>query len=160
MISWKGNLVPSLSTIVSLSVLNNVELCYRGTGTSWSRGGFGNCGIFLAHNYVSEQFGNYVEYGIFPTRGNTEHAPFKMTKMDAIADGEECPLETCCDYFSQTILSIRLQKLGESKVEIMFSRTFKNTSIDDSRIFKNTSIGAHFQVQEHSRIRVNETRGA
>ena len=22
--------------------------------------GFGNCGIFLAHNYVSEQFGNYV----------------------------------------------------------------------------------------------------
>ena len=27
-------------------------------------GGFGNCGVFLAHNYVSEQFGNYVEYGI------------------------------------------------------------------------------------------------
>ena len=27
--------------------------------------GFGNCGVFLAHNYVSEQFGNYVEYGIF-----------------------------------------------------------------------------------------------
>ena len=26
-------------------------------------GGFGNCGFFLAHNYVSEQFGNYVEYG-------------------------------------------------------------------------------------------------
>ena len=26
-------------------------------------GGFGNCGIFLAHNYVSEQFGNYVIYG-------------------------------------------------------------------------------------------------
>ena len=26
-------------------------------------GGFGNCGVFLAHNYVSEQFGNYVEYG-------------------------------------------------------------------------------------------------
>ena len=26
--------------------------------------GFGNCGGFLAHNYVSEQFGNYVEYGI------------------------------------------------------------------------------------------------
>ena len=25
-------------------------------------GGFGNCGIFLAHNYVSEQFGNYVKY--------------------------------------------------------------------------------------------------
>ena len=28
-------------------------------------GGFGNCGVFLAHNYVSEQFGNYVEYGIY-----------------------------------------------------------------------------------------------
>ena len=27
-------------------------------------GGSGNCGVFLAHNYVSEQFGNYVEYGI------------------------------------------------------------------------------------------------
>ena len=37
-ISWKANLVPSLSAIVSLSVLNNFELCYRGTGTSWSRG--------------------------------------------------------------------------------------------------------------------------
>ena len=35
----EGNLVPSLSAIVSLSVLNNVELCYRGTGASWSRGG-------------------------------------------------------------------------------------------------------------------------
>ena len=65
MISWKGNLVPSLSTIVSLSVLNNVELCYRGTGTSWSRGGSVIAAFFLAHNYVSEQFGNYVEYGIY-----------------------------------------------------------------------------------------------
>ena len=65
MISWKGKLVPSLSTIVSLSVLNNVELCYRGTGTSWSRGGGSViAAFFLAHNYVSEQFGNYVEYGI------------------------------------------------------------------------------------------------
>ena len=64
MISWKGKLVPSLSTIVSLSVLNNVELCYRGTGTSWSRGGGSViAAFFLAHNYVSEQFGNYVEYG-------------------------------------------------------------------------------------------------
>ena len=63
LISWKGNLVPSLSAIVSLSVLNNFELCYRGTVTSWSRG-CGNCGGFFAHNYVSEQFGNYVEYGI------------------------------------------------------------------------------------------------
>ena len=27
-------------------------------------GGFGNSGVFLAHNYLSEQFGNYVEYGI------------------------------------------------------------------------------------------------
>ena len=64
MISWKGKLVPSLSTIVSLSVLNNVELCYRGTGTSWSRGGGSViAAFFLAHNYVSEQFGNYVGYG-------------------------------------------------------------------------------------------------
>ena len=62
MISWKCNLVPSLSAIVSLSVLNNVELCYRGTGTSWSRGG-SVIAAFFAHNYVSEQFGNYVEYG-------------------------------------------------------------------------------------------------
>ena len=27
-------------------------------------GGVGNSGVFLAHNYLSEQFGNYVEYGI------------------------------------------------------------------------------------------------
>ena len=48
-----------------VSNCESFELCYRGTGTSWSRGGgFGNCGIFLAHNYVSEQFGNYVKYGI------------------------------------------------------------------------------------------------
>ena len=70
-ISWKGNLVPSLSAIVSLSVLNNFELCYRDTGTSWSRGGGGGSVIaafFLAHNYVSEKFGNYVGYGtLYPT---------------------------------------------------------------------------------------------
>ena len=49
---------------MSLSVLNNFELCYRGTGTSWSRGGGSViAAFFLAHNYVSEQFGNYVEYG-------------------------------------------------------------------------------------------------
>ena len=51
-------------SIVSLSVLNNFELCYRGTGTSWSRGGSVIAAFFLAHNYVSEQFGNYVIYGI------------------------------------------------------------------------------------------------
>ena len=45
------------------SVLNNFELCYRGTSFK-VQGGFGNCGIFLAHNYLSEQFGNYVEYGM------------------------------------------------------------------------------------------------
>ena len=28
-------------------------------------GGVGNCGGFLAHNYVSEQLRNYVEYGMF-----------------------------------------------------------------------------------------------
>ena len=68
-ISWKGNLVPCLSAIVSLSVLNNFELCYRDTGTSWSRGGGSViAAFFLAHNYVSEQFGNYVEYGMFKTQ--------------------------------------------------------------------------------------------
>ena len=56
---------------MSLSVLNNFELCYRGTsfkvqgGGGGGGGGVGNCGGFLAHNYVSEQFGNYVEYGMF-----------------------------------------------------------------------------------------------
>ena len=49
---------------MSLSVLNNFELCYRGTSFK-VRGGFGNCGVFLVHNYVSEQFGNYVEYGMW-----------------------------------------------------------------------------------------------
>ena len=49
---------------MSLSVLNNFELCYRGTGTSSSRGGPVIAAVFLAHNYVSEQFGNYVEYGM------------------------------------------------------------------------------------------------
>ena len=30
-----------------------------------SRGGSViNCGVFLAYNYVSEQFGNYVGYGM------------------------------------------------------------------------------------------------
>ena len=66
MISWKGNLVPSLSTIVSLSFLNNFELsllCYRGTSFK-VQGGSVIAAFFWAHNYVSEQFGNYVEYGI------------------------------------------------------------------------------------------------
>ena len=40
------------------------------------RGGFGNCGVFLAHYYVSEQFGNYVEYGIEIYVGN----PFGVIK--------------------------------------------------------------------------------
>ena len=62
MISWKGNLVPSLSTIVSLSFLNNVELSYRGTSFK-DQGGSVIAAFFWAHNYVSEQFGNYVEYG-------------------------------------------------------------------------------------------------
>ena len=35
------------------------------TGTSWSRGGSVIAAFFLAHNYVSEQFGNYVEYGMY-----------------------------------------------------------------------------------------------
>ena len=61
--SWKGNLVPSLSTIVSLSVLNNFELCYRGTSFK-VQGGSVIAAFFLGHNYVSEQFGNYVEYGM------------------------------------------------------------------------------------------------
>ena len=61
--SWKGNLVPSLSTIVSLSFLNNFELCYRGTSFK-VQGGSVIAAVFLAYNYVSEQFGNYVEYGI------------------------------------------------------------------------------------------------
>ena len=67
MISWKGNLVPSLSTIVSLSFLNNFELsllCYRGTSFK-VQGGSVIAAFFWAHNYVSEQFGNYVEYGIW-----------------------------------------------------------------------------------------------
>ena len=66
MISWKGNLVPSLSTIVSLSFLNNFELsllCYRGTSFK-VQGGSVIAAFFWAHNYVSEQFGNYVEYGM------------------------------------------------------------------------------------------------
>ena len=62
MISWKGNLVPSLSTIVSLSFLNNFELSYRGTSFK-DQGGSVIAAFFWAHNYVSEQFSNYVEYG-------------------------------------------------------------------------------------------------
>ena len=64
MISWKGNLVPSLSTIVSLSFLNNLELSYRGTSFK-DQGGSVIAAFFWAHNYVSEQFGNYVEYGTY-----------------------------------------------------------------------------------------------
>ena len=67
MISWKGNLVPSLSTIASLSFLNNFELCYRGTSFK-DQGGSVIAAFFWAHNYVSEQFGNYVEYGICLSR--------------------------------------------------------------------------------------------
>ena len=48
---------------MSLSVLNNFELCYRGTSFK-VQGGSVIAAFFLAHNYVSEQFGNYVEYGI------------------------------------------------------------------------------------------------
>ena len=48
---------------MSLSVLNNFELCYRGTSFK-VQGGSVIAAFFLAHNYVSEQFGNYVEYGM------------------------------------------------------------------------------------------------
>ena len=48
---------------MSLSVLNNFELCYRGTSFKVQGGGSVIAAFFLAHNYVSEQFGNYVEYG-------------------------------------------------------------------------------------------------
>ena len=47
---------------MSLSVLNNFELCYRGTSFK-VQGGSVIAAFFLAHNYVSKQFGNYVEYG-------------------------------------------------------------------------------------------------
>ena len=60
--------VPSLSSIVgtghgrlSLRVLH-FELCYR--GTSFKVRGFGKCVDFLAHNYISEQSANQVEYGM------------------------------------------------------------------------------------------------
>ena len=49
---------------MSLSVLNNFELCYRGTSFK-VQGGSVIAAFFLAHNYVSEQFGNYVEYGMY-----------------------------------------------------------------------------------------------
>ena len=52
---------------MSISVVNNLELCYRGTVRHGRGGGGGGSVIaafFLAHNYLSEQFGNYVEYGI------------------------------------------------------------------------------------------------
>ena len=48
--------------MVSLSVLNNFELCYRGTSFK-VQGGSVIAAFFLANNYVSEQFDNYVEYG-------------------------------------------------------------------------------------------------
>ena len=47
---------------MSLSFLNNFELCYRGTSFK-DQGGSVIAAFFWAHNYVSEQFGNYVEYG-------------------------------------------------------------------------------------------------
>ena len=50
---------------MSLSVLNNFELCYRGTSFKVQRGGSAIAAFVLAHNYVSEQFGNYVECGMF-----------------------------------------------------------------------------------------------
>ena len=43
--------------------MNNFELCYRGT-SFMVQGGSVIAAFFLARNYVSEQFGNYVEYAI------------------------------------------------------------------------------------------------
>ena len=42
------------------------------------RGGSVIAAVFLAHNYVSEQFGNYVEYGMsfFQQNEMTQHATF------------------------------------------------------------------------------------
>ena len=40
-----NNKLETLSTIMSLSVLNNFELCYRGTSFK-VQGGFGNCCVF------------------------------------------------------------------------------------------------------------------
>ena len=42
--------------------INNFELCYRGTSFK-VQGGSVIAAFFWAHNYVSEQFGNYVVYG-------------------------------------------------------------------------------------------------
>ena len=39
-------------------------MCYRGTSFK-VQGGSVIAAFFFAHNYVSEQFGNYVEYGMF-----------------------------------------------------------------------------------------------
>ena len=46
------------------SFLNNFELCYRGTSFN-VQGGSVIAAVFLVHNYVSEQFGNYVQYGMY-----------------------------------------------------------------------------------------------
>ena len=61
---------------MSLSVLNNFELCYRGTSFK-VQGGSVIAAVFLAHNYVSEQFGNYVEYGML----NSNEFDFHHDKM-------------------------------------------------------------------------------
>ena len=52
-------------------------------------GGFGNSGVFLAHNYVSEQFGNYVEYGTYYIHHNNRFMSFKTTTehRDCIFNG-------------------------------------------------------------------------
>ena len=52
--------------IVSLTVFSIILSCVTKVPVRHGRGGggrFGNCDVFLAHNYISEQFGNYVEYG-------------------------------------------------------------------------------------------------
>ena len=57
-------------SITFIVVQYNNNFCYRGTSFK-VQGGSVIAAFFWAHNYVREQFGNYVEYGIHYSTSKT-----------------------------------------------------------------------------------------
>ena len=84
---------------MSISVVNNLELCYRGT-VRHGRGGGGSviAAFFLAHNYLSEQFGNYVEYGNIFFR-----YPVNWNMTGGALNSDICTLRLCICMILSTI---------------------------------------------------------
>ena len=53
--------------------------------------------FFLAHNYVSEQFGNYVEYGILNTHSSPGSQTLKVTVCFMTRHSDDHLMQVFCN---------------------------------------------------------------